>query len=101
VIPTVEDILHMVAKGECTHEQALAWMEEHFRMYAEQLETPAVQELRAALLPFVNYIDKFDAKPIWGLGDAIHTIHGGTEWEAEITREDCRRARIAWRKFAP
>ena len=34
MIPNVEDILRMLKSGECSHEQAMAWMELHF-MQAE------------------------------------------------------------------
>ena len=34
MIPTVEKILRMLAKGECTHDQAMNWMEQHFKLDA-------------------------------------------------------------------
>ena len=30
MIPTVEDILLMLKRGDCSHQQAMAWMEDHF-----------------------------------------------------------------------
>jgi hypothetical protein len=36
MIPEVETILRMLKAGECTHEQAMGWMEEHFRMAMEE-----------------------------------------------------------------
>lgn len=35
MIPTVENILRMLKAGECTHEQALGWMEQHLSMRSE------------------------------------------------------------------
>jgi hypothetical protein len=52
-----------------------------------------VKELEAALRPFANYAEKRDAKPLRGIGDSIHCIHTGTEYEAEITLTHCRHAR--------
>lgn len=40
MIPNVEAILLMLVKGECSHEQAMAWMDEHFKMAMEEALTP-------------------------------------------------------------
>lgn len=46
-----------------------------------------------ALRAFANYAQKREAKPLRGLGDDLHRIHGGTEWEAAVTLTDCMQAR--------
>ena len=46
-----------------------------------------------ALKPFALYAEKRTAMPVLNLGDSIHTIHGGTEWEGQITFSDCMNAR--------
>lgn len=51
--------------------------------------------LRAALAPFARYAEMRTLKPFIGLGDAIHVIHTGSEWEAEITLTHCLAARAA------
>ena len=35
-----------------------------------------------------HYLQMRQEKPIIGLSDAVHVIHSGTEWEAEITLAD-------------
>lgn len=49
--------------------------------------------LRSALRPFAEYAERRLAKPIPNLGDSVHAIHTGTEWEAEIRFSDCIRAK--------
>jgi hypothetical protein len=39
MIPNVEDILLMLASKEISHEQAMAWMDEHFKMAMEEAIT--------------------------------------------------------------
>ncbi len=51
--------------------------------------------LREALRPFATYAKKRAAKPFAGLDDLIHTIHAGTEWEAELRLSHCEAARRA------
>ncbi len=51
------------------------------------------REMVVALQPFAVYAEKRAAKPIKNLGDSVHAIHTGTEWEAEITLSDCEAAR--------
>lgn len=49
--------------------------------------------LRAALAPFVKFIDAWDAKPINRTADEFYGIHTGTEWEASLKLSDLRKAR--------
>lgn len=46
-------------------------------------------ELIEALEPFARYAKARTEKPLLGLGDIIHGIHVGTEWEASIKFSDC------------
>ena len=58
----------------------------------------AVQELEAmiaSLQPFAHYARMRAAKPLRNAAGVIHGIHSGTEWEAEITIQDCEAARKA------
>lgn len=48
-----------------------------------------------ALRPFAHFRRQWDAKPVRGAGGAVYAIHTGTQWAAEITLEDLRRA-LAW-----
>lgn len=48
-----------------------------------------IERLVALLRPFANYAEKRLAKPFLGLGDEIHVIHCGTEWEACLLYSDC------------
>jgi hypothetical protein len=48
-----------------------------------------ISDLEAALKPFAVYAERRLAMPVLGLGDSIHTIHGGTEWEGEIKFSSC------------
>jgi hypothetical protein len=48
MIPTVEDILHDLAAGKCSVEQAMAWMDEHFDAYARQLIPETAPPIAAA-----------------------------------------------------
>lgn len=57
-----------------------------------------IAELEAALAPFAAYAEKRLAQPVKGLGDVIHTIHGGTEWEGEIRFSHCLAAHELLRK---
>lgn len=41
-----------------------------------------------ALRRVQHYVAMRRAKPFLGLGDSIHCIHTGTEWEAELTFSD-------------
>lgn len=53
-----------------------------------------VRELREAAEPIVEFIDKFDAKPI-RMHDEFYAIHVGTEWEARLRLSDFARLRSA------
>ena len=57
-----------------------------------------ILELEEALEPFAIYSEKRDAMPLKGCGDAVSIIHPGTDYAAEITLTDCRRARTALSK---
>lgn len=57
-----------------------------------------IKVLEAALEPFAIYSEKRDAMPLKGCGDAVSIIHPGTDYAAEITLTDCRRARAALSK---
>ena len=50
------------------------------------------EELEGALRPFAEFARAWDAKPLLGMHDDVHTIHGGTEWAATIRLSDCRAA---------
>lgn len=52
----------------------------------------AYPKLIAALRPFADYALKRAAMPLNGLGDVLHAIHIGTEWEAEVTLTQCNAA---------
>lgn len=52
-------------------------------------------ELREALKPLLHYLAMREAKPLHGLNEIIHGIHGGTEWEAQITLDHLRAIRAA------
>ena len=81
------DLLHRCQDGEASCLYVLKAIE------AERDEdVEEIKRLRAALQPFATYADRRDAKLLAGLGDSVHVIHTGTEWEAEITLTDCRRA---------
>jgi hypothetical protein len=56
------------------------------------------KELVEALKPFALFAEKYDAKPLRQLDDRIYGIHAGTEWEAELSVSDCRKARAALAK---
>lgn len=56
-----------------------------------------VRILEDALRPFARYALARMKMPIKGLGDSVHTIHGGTEHEGTITFTDCREALVALR----
>jgi len=72
------------------------------RKHGEREEAVAeIQRLRAALLPFAEYAGKRMRMPLNGLGDAVHCMHGGTEWEAEITFTHCKNALVAIRARTP
>ena len=68
---------------------------------ADALEQKNVRiaELEAALKPFADFAEKLDAKlaakPMRSLGDNFYGIHIGTDFEAELTLTDLRRARAA------
>jgi len=51
--------------------------------------TDRIAELEAALRPFAVYADARLRMPLNSLGDSVHTIHGGTEYEAEIKFSHC------------
>ena len=51
-----------------------------------------IKELEDALRPFAAYAKARQRMPIPALGDSVHTIHGGTEWEASIAYADCIKA---------
>lgn len=36
------------------------------------------------------YVARRERKPLNGLGDSIHSIHVGTEWEAELLWSDLK-----------
>ena len=50
------------------------------------------ERLEKALLPFAHFATMFAAKPLGGMSDTIYGIHAGTEWEAAISRTDCKAA---------
>lgn len=54
-----------------------------------------LRELGEALAPFALYARQREAMPLRGLGDLIHAIHTGSEWEAEITLDHVNAARAA------
>ena len=37
-----------------------------------------------------RYVAMRDARPMTGIGDTIHAIHTGSEWEAELSLDDLR-----------
>jgi hypothetical protein len=53
-----------------------------------------INKLETALAPFVEFINKFDQKPI-RCDDEFYAIHVGTEWEASLKLSDLRAAREA------
>lgn len=50
----------------------------------------AIRDLVVAAKPLAHYSRMRDAKPMNGMDDAIHSIHVGTEWEAEVTQSQLR-----------
>jgi hypothetical protein len=46
-------------------------------------------KLKAALEPFAMYARKRLAQPLNSLGDSVHRIHAGSEFEAEICFSHC------------
>lgn len=48
----------------------------------------AAEAVNAAMAPFIRYVEMRRARPLKGLGDTLHTIHVGTEWEASINVSD-------------
>lgn len=50
------------------------------------------EAMALALAPFANYAKQRGKQPLLGLGGTIHRIHTGSEYEAAITLEDCKRA---------
>lgn len=62
----------------------------------EQTNT-RIQVLEERLKPFAHYAEMRAKQPLVGLGDSIHVIHRGSEYEAEITVQDCERARTVLR----
>ena len=54
---------------------------------AETLERIAKSEACQRLL---RYVEMRTAKPMNQLGDVVHGIHTGTEWEAELRLSDMR-----------
>lgn len=65
------------------------------RVYAAE----AIEKLVSAAEPLAHYSKMRDAKPINGMDDAIHSIHVGTDWEAEITQSQLRALREALAKL--
>lgn len=63
------------------------------RIIADQ--TRRIRALEQALRPFAAYAKSRREQPLIGLGDIIHTIHPGTQWEAEITLRHCMTAEKA------
>jgi hypothetical protein len=43
-----------------------------------------------ALTRVRRYLEMRDARPLTGIGDCVHVIHGGTEWEGELRLSDLR-----------
>lgn len=59
MIPTVEDILLDLAAGKITHAQAMAWMEQHFKLCAEEAcALPEVGARDAALEEAAKVCDR-------------------------------------------
>lgn len=59
----------------------------------------AIEELVKVALPLAHYSRMRDEKPMNGMDDAIHSIHVGTEWEAELTQSQLRALRQALEKL--
>jgi hypothetical protein len=61
-----------------------------------------IAELEDALKPFARYAEMRGKQPLGGLGDVIHGIHHGSEFEAEIRFSACVRAlAVLVKKFTP
>ncbi len=58
-----------------------------------------LKEAGEALEPFSHYSAMRSAKPLLGLGDIIHGVHHGSEWEANIKLSDCDNARTVLSKI--
>ena len=50
------------------------------------------ERLEKALMPFAHFATMFAAKPLGGMSNTIYGIHAGTQWEATISRTDCKAA---------
>jgi hypothetical protein len=58
-----------------------------------------LKEAGEALETFSHYSAIRSAKPLLGLGDIIHGVHHGSEWEANIKLSDCDNARTVLSKI--
>ncbi|PPQ27940.1 hypothetical protein CCR94_18980 [Rhodoblastus sphagnicola] len=58
----------------------------------------SIAELEEAPKPVAVFMDQFDRRPLRSIGDKLHGIHVGTEFEAEITMGHLRRARAILNK---
>lgn len=54
-----------------------------------------LEELISALTPFAQFARQFERMPLNQVRGTLYGIHCGTQYEAEITLDDCRRARVA------
>jgi len=63
---------------------------------------PLEKELAEALLPFKEFADRWDAKPILNHTDMLYAVHGGKDCNPKIGAEfrlsDCYAARTALKK---
>ena len=53
-----------------------------------------IQLLEHALKPFAHFAHQWNRQPMRGMDNVIYAIHTDTEYEAELKRSDCERARL-------
>jgi hypothetical protein len=79
MIPEVETILRMLKAGECTHEQAMAWMDEHFTLAMEEERSKYVPQPVIANIPPLSEADIAElAKP--GQIEVVYSESARLKW---------------------
>ncbi len=82
----------------CQTKEAVAGMHDEAAAEIDRLRS-LLKEAGEALAPFSHYSEMRAAKPLLGLGDSVHVIHPGSEWEANIKLSDCYNARTVLSKI--
>jgi len=81
---------------EGSKKEAVEWLQKTWNERCQlERENEALRKLLAeaeeAAEPLIKYARMRAAKPMRGTDDTIHSIHVGTEWEAELNQSDLLR----------